>query len=167
MKTEIEIDDYLSEDEKKELAKEAFKELCKQTLIPKAGSGNAEAEIVRIAGNAAYASVIDEINSIYNTDMRQRIKEGVMKILEKGDYKFTMFYHDRYGYGDDAVGYTIMKDCVQKNREMIEQHVKSAIENFDYNKEVAAAVADRVEEMADCFYQAANKFRDMVISKSK
>ena len=56
MKAEIEIDDYLSENEKKELAQDVFKDMCRNYFECK---DNPEAELLRIAGNSAYIITVD------------------------------------------------------------------------------------------------------------
>lgn len=168
MKVEIDIDEYLSEDEKKELARESFKELCKSALLPNGSTkGHAEAEIARIAGNAAYAAVIDEMNSLYNTDMKAKIADKIKAILSGDCIRFEAFYHSEHGYGKDGLAYTIMNECIKQNRETIEEKIKEAINDFDYSPAVANEVCNRLENLADDLCTAAYKVRDMIIPKAK
>jgi len=164
----IDIDEYLSEDEKKELAKESFKELCKTALLPEGATMKiAESEIARIAGNAAYAAVIDEMNSLYDTDMKTKIADKIKAILSGDCLRFEAFYHSEHGYGQDGLARTIMNECIKQNRAVIEEKVKTAIEEFDYSPAVANEVSKFFEDMADDFCTAAYKIRDMIIPRAK
>ncbi|MBR1525232.1 MAG: hypothetical protein IJ640_01045 [Prevotella sp.] len=168
MKVEIDIDSYLSEDEKKELARESFKELCKCALLPEGAMvRDAESEIARIAGNAAYAGVIEEMNSLYNTDMKAKIADNIKDILNGDSLRFEAFYQARHGYGQDGLARTIMNECIKQNRAVIEEKVKKAIEEFDYSPVVANEVCNKIENLADDFGVLAYKLRDMIIPKAK
>lgn len=167
MKVEIDIDEYLSEDEKKELARESFKELCKSALLPEGSTiRDAESEIARIAGNAAYAAVIDEMNGLYDTDMKAKIADKIRAILSGDNLRFEAFYRAD-GYGKDGLARTIMNECIKQNRATIEEKVKAAINEFDYSPVVANEVCNYLENMADDIYTAAYKVRDMIIPKAK
>lgn len=168
MKVEIDIDEYLSEEEKKELARESFKELCKRALLPEdATIRDAESEIARIAGNAAFAAVIDEMNGLYGTDMKAKIADKIKNILTTENLRYEAFYHSWTGCGKDGLAYTIMNECIKKNRAVIEERVMAAVQEFDYSTKVSEEVCNMIENVADGFASAAYKVRDMIIPKAK
>ncbi len=164
MKAEIEIDNYLSEDEKKELAQDVFKEMCRNYFRSK---DDPEAELLRIAGNSAYIITIDYLNKLYDKNIEEIIKEKMIKILNNDEKISYELFHKSYGYGSNGKGLDLVEKYLSENKELVREKVIEAINNFEYSETVANEICSQVEEVASKFYDAVSRLNDMIIPKSK
>lgn len=70
----IDIDEYLSENERKEIAKEAFKDAC-------IGKFKDESEVKRIISNSAYDIVYDLVDKQFDIKLETILKDKVHEIV--------------------------------------------------------------------------------------
>lgn len=161
MKAEIEIDDYLSEDEKKELAQDVFKDMCRNYFRCK---DDPEAELLRLAGNSAHIIVVDYLNKMYDRDIEEIIKERIIEILDSDKISYEVF-RKSYGYGSNGKGLDLVEKYISENKELVREKVIEAINSFEYSETVAHEVCSQVEEVASKFYDAALRLSDMIIPK--
>lgn len=73
---EIDMDDYLSEDEKREIARDEFRRGLARTLAT-------PNDVERFVGNIAYTVVWGEIDKQATEDMRVKIAEKVVEVIDK------------------------------------------------------------------------------------
>lgn len=162
MKAEIEIDDYLSENEKKELAKDVFNEMCRNYFRC---TDNPEAELLRIAGNSAYIITVDYLNKLYDRNIEEIIKEKIIEILNDDKKISYELFRKSYGYGSNGKGLDLVEKYLSENKELVREKVIEAINSFEYSETVAHEVCSQVEEVASKFYDAALRLNDMIIPK--
>ena len=162
MKAEIEIDDYLSENEKKELAQDVFKDMCRNYFERK---DNPEEELLRIAGNSAYIIAVDYLNELYDRNIEEIIKEKIIEILNDDKKISYEVFRKSYGYGSNGKGLELVEKYISENKELVREKVIEAINSFEYSETVAHEVCSQVEEVASKFYDAALRLNDMIIPK--
>lgn len=127
MTLEINIDDYISEEEKKNIVINAYE--------------NAVYEILRrtdkdqLLANVGYEVVFKAVNEMLGEDSIQIISEKVKKILSEFT-SFEVFRDGTYG-GKPSKGYLLLEEVVTENKELINNRVKNLItgmsdEDFKY-----------------------------------
>jgi hypothetical protein len=127
MNTEINIDDYVSEEEKKELCIEYIR----QTLR---GDGN-ENHKERVLSNMAYTaahSLIDESLSQEDIEIiKLKTKEIILNSSNYGVFRKK----DAWG-SEDSVAWIEVKKAIEENKYLINDLVKKAILSRDYEKDL-------------------------------
>lgn len=166
---EIDIDNYLSEEEKKEICENVFRQACVNHVITKSNDFNkpiyiGESDVERIAGNAVHYMLVDKINEMFNMDYSKIVEEKTLDAVKNKDYKFEVFYDGTYG--KEGLGHTYMTQAIKDNKKLIEEKVKEAIENFNYNKCVAEEVKNLLENVADKFGEAMYGLCDLIAKKT-
>ena len=86
----IDINDYLSESEKKEYAIEAFKETIKRGMFNDKEGIQLDREIQRVIGNISHSIVMDEVQK-YIPNCEELIKQKVLKILNEDSLTYQVF----------------------------------------------------------------------------
>lgn len=125
MKIEINIDDYLSEEEKKDLCIEYVKEVLRGDKHHK------ERVLSNMAYNASY-KILDESLTEENI---KTIKTKVKKII-LNDHAYGIFRKkDAWGQ-EDSEAYKEVKRSIEKHKHLIDDKVKQAIVNRDFDKDV-------------------------------
>jgi len=99
---EIDINSYISEEEKRELAIQVFKERIENELFkaPK-GTVIADSEVQRIIGNITSSVVISEISK-YIPDYKEKINKKVSEAISKDISYYVFKKKDSWG-GEDSI----------------------------------------------------------------
>jgi len=126
---EINIDDYVSEEEKKELCIEYIKETLR-------GSGN-DNHKERVLSNMAYAAAEKLLNSALTAEDIHMIQISVKDII-KDPSSYSLFRKKNAWGLEDSVAYLEVKKAVEKYKHLIDGLVLQAIKNRDYAKELNA-----------------------------
>ena len=129
MKIDIDINDYLSEDEKKELAKEYFigslEKGLKDRHSHKANYDNYE----RIVSNSVYEFLEKKIDSFLNEDHEEMIKKQVDKIIGKnGTYTYQLFRVKSAWEKEDSPAQNILDEAVESHREIMTNKIHSKLD---------------------------------------
>lgn len=142
MKIEINIDDYLTEDDKKQLCIDYVRETLRSD------DRNKE----RILNNMAYFASFQIIDSALTPELMSIIREKVAKqIMNLSD--FGIFRKkDAWGH-DDSAAYLEVKKSVEEHKHLINGLVKKAIMERDYLKDLP----DTSEQIGDCVIDALKK----------
>lgn len=154
----INIDDYLTESDKRELVREAFKEQVLQKLFNTKDLSKNECE--RLISNISYYSIVEYVQQ-FIPDFEEKIRERVAEVIEE-DYQhlsYKVFYSG--GYSEKpSLGFNIIQDVVRENKELIKSKVKTAIENHrtetvvnDKFIEITQEHVSNMREMLDIFYK--------------
>ena len=138
MKTVINIDDYLSEEEKKEIAIDAFKESIWDSLRDGRNKNKTNYEdYERVISNSVYHFLEDKIDTMLDCDTNEMIKSKVDDIIENYDYKFNLFRKKGAWQKEDSPAQTIAKQAVESHRgEMttrIHNKLNETIDNVDFD----------------------------------
>lgn len=129
MKVDINIDDYLSEEDKLELAKDLFKEELRKGFIEQAKGKRIE-NYERVITNAVFHFLHSEVDSIIGADHMDIIKKGVKKVISK-DLSYSVFRSPSLWGDKKSRAQEIMDEAVEANREIAVKKVKEALEKVD------------------------------------
>jgi hypothetical protein len=142
MKIEINIDDYLSKDEMKQLCIEYFK----NTLA--ADPVNTE----RILDNMAYSAAFKILDSVLTANMMLIIRKKVNKrITDISD--FDIFRKKDAWGSEDSEAYLEVKKAVSEHKHLINGLVKKAILEHDFSKHLP----DASDYIGECIVDALKK----------
>ena len=155
---EINIDSYLSEDEKKELAIQVFKEQVKKELFKSSeGTVQSDSEAQRIIGNISHEIVMQEVQK-HIPDCEQMIKEKTLEIINKGNFSYQIFKKKDAWDKEESLAITYMNEAVRNCKEIFQSRIKEAIENYDLSNDIASEISDTFGEMADTIYKLSELF---------
>ena len=129
MQIEINIEDYITEEEKKEMVVSAYQNAIYEKM-------KYMKEDVFLA-NVGYEVVFKAVDEMLGEDSRKVIEEKVKELI--GNFSsFEVFRSS--DYGKPSKGYLMIEEAVESNRELINKRVKSLItemsdESFKYKIE--------------------------------
>lgn len=126
----IDIDDYLTESEKKECAIDLFKEELRKGFL----SGQEDKRInnyERVINNAIYNFLHIEIDKVLGTNFKEKIEKGVKKVLSK-DLTYSVFRSESLWGGKLSVAQQTINDTVVANTHLVEERVKKAILEMNF-----------------------------------
>lgn len=145
---EIDIDDYLSEDEKKAYAIQAFKEQIVKSMFKMKDGRVSEDEAVRLIGNISHGIVFEEVQK-YIPDFEAKIKENVKKILGESKLLYHVFKKKDAWDREESLAVTYMNEAVRESRDVFKERIKKVIANYDVSTEVSAEISNSFYELAD------------------
>lgn len=159
METTINIDNYLSEEEKKEIAIEVFKERIRSEMFKSnEGSVQSDSEIQRIVGNISHEIVMGEVQK-HIPDFEKLIIEKVSKILSEDNLSYQVFKKKDAWDRDESLAVTYINQAIIENRDLFKGRIKQAMEDYDLSNDLSEQVASEFEEMAGSFYKLAEYFQ--------
>lgn len=142
MEIKINIDDYLSHEEKKQLCIDYVKEVLR------GDERHRERVLSNMAYNAAYA-IIDD--SLTQKDF-ENIKERTIKAIKNFNGFGIFRKKDAWG-SEDSVAYLEVKRAVEEHKHLIKPLVKKAILEKNYSDELP----DAAGYIGDCIVDAIKK----------
>lgn len=155
---ELDIDKYLSEEEKKQLAIDVFKErISKELFKSREGTIQSDSEIQRVIGNISHAIVMKEVQK-YIPDFESQIKNKVKKALSEGNIKYEIFKVKNAWDSQESLAITHLNEAVKENRDILKQRVLNAIMNYDLSSQIKEEVSSLFEEMAGNLYKLSELF---------
>jgi hypothetical protein len=114
------VEDYLSEDEMKEIAREAFTTHCAEAF---------RTDHERIFSNAAHKIVWEEVDKIVDGDLAALIAEKTKGAITKLD-TYTVFRQKGVYERQDSAGYLVLAASVEKHKERIGNRVIALAETI-------------------------------------
>jgi len=159
MNIEININDYLSEEEKKELVIQTFKETVKRELLDGKSDNTiqSDSEIQRVIGNISHHIVMKEMQT-YIPEFEQMIKDKVRKILTTADLTYQIFKKKDAWDNHESLAITYLNETVKNCKETFQNRIKEIIENYDLSKAITDEVSAVFNEMAGNFYKLSELF---------
>lgn len=161
MKIEIDIniDNYLSEQDKKELIKEVFKERIEQELFKsRKGTVQSDAEIQRIIGNIAHEIVMVEVQK-YIPNCEQLIKDKVVEAINKDNTIYHRVFEKKDLWGrEQSLALDYIEDVVRNNKSVIADKAKQAIEDYNYSDNISEQISNHFAEVANQFNNLSEYF---------
>lgn len=143
---EINILDYLSQDEIKDACRSAVYDQAKAML-------KSEKDLDRIMGNEAYYAVWKCVDDVFNVDFNHAIAMKIPDIIQ-GLTDFCVFRpKDSWNGRDESTGYKILSEVIKENRHMIDDRVKDLICQID------------MEEIKDAFVESLDRVIENLKSK--
>jgi hypothetical protein len=131
MKTNIEIDinDYLSEEEKKEISINLFKEELRNGFI-KLDREKRIKNYERVITNAVFNYLGLEIDKIIGTDFKKILHTSVKKELNK-DLSYKLFRNESPWGDKKSIAQITLDEAVAENKDIAIKKVKEALENLN------------------------------------
>lgn len=127
---EIKFEDYLSDEERKEIVRNVFEKKVYETL------NRSSADV--IISNAGYEVIFKAVDELIGESATKLIEKKVVQII--GDMSsYCVFRDDSYG-GKKSKAHILMENAVEDNKSLINCRVKAVIsgmtdENFKYEIE--------------------------------
>lgn len=121
MKIEINIEDYLSEEEIKEICKDHVKSILKfQIKDPE-----------RILSNMAYYSAFAICDSILTPEMMEIVRNKTVKVI-KDPTSYNIFRKKNAWENEDSPAYLEVKRSIEEHKHLISPLIKRTIEERNY-----------------------------------
>ena len=141
---EIKVDDYLTEDEIKDIVIDEVRSSVR--------SKNEE-NLTRIIKNASHYWFHDIVSEVMGENFNEKIEEQVKEILSKVS-SYTVIRDG--GYGEKpSKAYLLMQEYVEKHKSILENKVKEKIENlsefdvigYEGREEIASSVSQAIYDV--------------------
>lgn len=139
----INIDDYLSEDEKKQIVTDEYRNLV-------AKSFDSRSEIDRILGNASYHAVWKITDDCLDGDSKEAVRLKVLKVIDNLT-EYSVFYDGGY-VGKPNEAHKFLMRCVKENEPRIKAIIGDQVEKTAAKaaaNDVRIAVAHAIMETID------------------
>lgn len=143
MEVSIKIEDYLSQEEIKDIAKEqiacAIREKFKK-----------ESDIERIITNLSYEFLFKAVSESIGEDSLERIKNTVVSLLDDDSHISYLIWRRKDAWEkEQSPAVDIMHQAIKDNHELIEKQVYKLISNYDFNEakeEIYNVVCNAIEK---------------------
>jgi len=153
---EINITDYLSHEEIKEIAEDEIRVQIREHF-------KNEENAKRLLSNLSYQIVTDEVDKIVPNHKEELIAK-VVELIGKKDLSYHLFDFDTYGGGKArSLGAKIIEETVRENKELIKDKVVETIQNRDYNDDAW----NKFENLAEDFTSNIYDFVEMMRTKKE
>lgn len=137
MEVAIKIEDYLSEEEIKDIAK-------KQIAYAISEKFRKESDIERIITNLSYEFLFKAVSESIGEDAVEKIKGKVAELLEDDSHiKYCLWRKKDVWEAEQSPAVDIMYQVIKDNHELIENRVYELISNYEL-KEAKEAIYDVV-----------------------
>lgn len=135
---EIDIDEYLSESDKKQIAIDTFASII-------ASKFKDEKEIERILYNSCYHEIDNAVDAVV-PNYKQMIVDKTVEIIEKGVPEYRVF-RSKDHWNQASLATQIVEDTVKANTDIIKSRVLEAMKSKDFSKEILDEVAVVIDGM--------------------
>lgn len=143
---EVNLDDYLSEYEKKSIAKQAFYDKCANKYMN---------DHERLFTNAAYSVVAEMVNKEMDNDVSTIIKNKAISIIQDMSSYSIFKAPDAWERGEASKGFTILQKALDESAHLIQSRVEAIIGDLE-----SAYITERLNELM------CEVVRDRLIGKS-
>jgi len=158
MEVKVNINDYLTEQEKKEIAIETFKEHVRKELFKEStGTIKSDSEVQRVIGNITHQVVFNEVEK-YIPDARNLIKEGVKKVIKK-DLSHTVFKKKDDWGSPDSLAIKYLNEEIKENEGTFKARIKECITNYDFSSTVNEEISNQLDKLAGSLYSLSELFQ--------
>jgi hypothetical protein len=154
----IDINDYLSESEKKKYAIEAFKETIKKGMFNDKEGIKLDSEIQRVIGNISHSIVMEEVQK-YIPNCEELIKKKTLEVINKDSFSYEVFKKKNVWDKEDSLAITYMNETIRANKELFQKRIKETIENYDLSNDLAEQISNEFSQMADSIYKLSELFQ--------
>ncbi|MNL35609.1 hypothetical protein D3C87_1576520 [compost metagenome] len=117
---EIDIREYLSEDQMKDIAIDEWRRICREAC-----NGNSE----RIIGNIAHEVVTAMVSEALGDDANEQIKSKAIALIDDLSVYSVFKRADAWDRGESAA-YSVLMEAVSANRDLVDAKVRSCINNL-------------------------------------
>lgn len=117
----INIDDYISDQEKKYIAMSAFRSACERV---------SEENFERIIANAGYHLVEKEVDAAFDGKMRQKVREKSIEVIN-GLSTYSVFRPKDVWHNEQSKGWEALQSAIEDNQEAIRERVGKLVQEID------------------------------------
>ncbi|WP_419204358.1 hypothetical protein [Bordetella trematum] len=128
----INIDDYLSDEEKRQIARDEFRAACDR---------RSATDFERILSNAAYDLVRKEVDAAFDGDMVDTVRAQTVKVIN-GLSSHTVFSPPNAWDRSASKGYTYLQEAIEAARPAIAERVLAIIDTMS-----AVDLRERIEDL--------------------
>jgi len=146
---EIDIKEYLSESEIKDIVIEELKSQIRKTIQD-------ERTFTRILSNSAYRILQEQIE-LEVPQHKDLIINKTVELLNNKDYTFHVFHQ---GYGSKSLAVQITEQAVNEHKGLIKECVVKGIKEYDYSSKI-------LENLENGFAVIQELFTDLSAAKRK
>jgi len=118
---EIDINQYLSEEDKRRIAEEEYRNAMRSWVV---------VDKERILSNAAYTVVQKLVDEQFGEDMNKILVDKTVEII-KNLSSHSVFKRKDAWDKDESKGYKYLQEAVDNNKDLIEAKVAEIIESLD------------------------------------
>ena len=119
---EIKFEDYLTEEERKQIVVDEFRSQCRKSWN--------EDEGVRLVGNVAYDMVLRLVNEAIGGDVKELIATKTIEVINNLS-SFTVFSASDYITRADGVGRDALNEAIINSKPLIKQRLEAVINSLD------------------------------------
>lgn len=152
MKLNIKVEDYVTNDELKNIVRIALQDVVRQKLE--------RASLDTLLTNISYDVIAKDIDEKI-PDYKEKIIYGIEKCLDKDYQMFHVFrkpdQYDRVG----NIGYDIVKAAILSRKQDIQDRVNKEIDAYDPKELITNMFSRAWEDAADKFYGIADAMYNM------
>jgi len=159
MNVDVNINDYLSEEDKKEIAIDVFRQQVKKELFnSNDGTVQADSEIQRIIGNITHEVVFTEVQK-YIPDAKEQIIGKVKKALAK-DLSYEVFRKKDAWDKEESLAITYVKEEVKANEEVFKTRIREMMANYNLEPALNEELANKFDKLAETMYGLSELFNN-------
>ncbi len=145
MNIEINVSDYLSEEEIKEECKTAIRHCIFEQY-------KKESQTERLITNLSYEFVFKAIQETTGEDALQKVKDTVKELVRnKSTISYELFKKADAWDMSESVGQKILTEAITENEPLIKEKVKEAINGYDFlsKRDLQTRMEDLFHEMLE------------------
>lgn len=138
------IDDYLSEERKAEIAEEMFRDAVRNKL-------REPGSLDRIMSNISYYAVFQEVDAAVEDGdeaLRELIRERAFKVINKGS-NYDVF-RSKTAWSDASTATKIIEELLQEKRDLIRDRVEQVIRDMPFDRvkdEIRYVMRERIDNI--------------------
>lgn len=123
---EINIDNYISEDEKREIALEIFRDKVKEAFggDQYTDSGKERDRVIR---NAVYHWIVEYVEKTLTEEDKEAIRTNALNAIKDANYEFQVFKKPDVWDRTEYTAYKVITQAVKENEDFIKEKVTEAI----------------------------------------
>jgi hypothetical protein len=153
----ININEYLSESEKKEIVTRHF-EKALDSHFSDMKNIYADSERDRHIGNIYHHIICNEIDK-HIPNMQEIITKKVKEAIDTKDLTWFIFQRSN-AYGDkDSLAVTYINECINNNKQLILDNVADKIKSFNYDEIIIDKLQGIIEESFSNIYDLFNQLK--------
>lgn len=154
---EIDIDNYLSEQEKKELVIESFKEVVKELMFNNKDGVELDHEMQRIIGNISHSIVMEEVQK-YIPNCEELIKKKTLEILNESSLTYHVFKKKDAWEKEDSLAITYINETIRNHKEEFQNRIKETLASYDFHNDISDKISSEFDEMVSSFTKLSEFF---------
>lgn len=144
---EIDLNDYITEDERKEMARDVFRAACDR---------QSQQDFERILSNSAYQLVARIVDEHFDGEMIETVKARAIDVIN-GMTSSTVFSAPNAWDRAASKGFQHLQSAVDSSKDMIRSRVESIISGYDsedlremVERQVGSAIIRKLTAGSDC-----------------